>query len=153
VVEGDRLYGAGIMNMKGGDTSMISASEAIRTAGVTLPGDILIALVVGELQGGVGTVHMLERGVRADAAIVPEPFGADAVVTTHAGVTEMAISTIGYSKHITDRSGAVDAIEMMMKAIPAIKATRFRPNESAALPDLPLINIGAITAGAAGTTI
>jgi acetylornithine deacetylase len=147
VVEGDRLYGAGIMNMKGGDTSMISASEAIRTAGVTLPGDILIALVVGELQGGVGTVHMLERGVRADAAIVPEPFGADAVVTTHAGVTEMAISTIGYSKHITDRSGAVDAIEMMMKAIPAIKATRFRPNESAALPDLPLINIGAIIGG------
>jgi acetylornithine deacetylase len=147
VVEGDRLYGAGIMNMKGGDTSMISAAEAIRTAGVTLPGDILIALVVGELQGGVGTVHMLQSGVRADAAIVPEPFGADAVVTTHAGVTEMAISTIGFSRHITDRTGAIDAIEMMMKAIPAIKATRFRPNEFAALPGLPLINVGAIIGG------
>jgi acetylornithine deacetylase len=147
VVEGDRLYGAGIMNMKGGDTSMISAAEAIRTAGVTLPGDILIALVVGELQGGIGTVHMLQSGVRADAAIVPEPFGADAVVTTHAGVTEMAISTIGFSRHITDRAGVVDAIEMMMKAIPAIKATRFRPNESSALPGLPLINVGAIIGG------
>jgi acetylornithine deacetylase len=35
----------------------------------------------------------------------------------------------------------------MMKAIPAIKATRFRPNEAAALPDLPLLNVGAIVGG------
>jgi acetylornithine deacetylase len=146
-VEGDRLYGSGVMNMKGADATMISAAEAIRTAGVTLPGDIIIALVVGELQGGVGTVHMLERGVRADAAIVPEPFGANAVVTTHAGVTEMAISTIGYSRHISDRTGAVDAIEKMMKAIPAIKATRFRPNTDSRLPALPLLNVGGIIGG------
>jgi acetylornithine deacetylase len=146
-VEGDRLYGSGVMNMKGADATMISAAEAIRTAGVTLPGDIIIALVVGELQGGVGTVHMLERSIRADAAIVPEPFGANAVVTTHAGVTEMAISTIGYSRHITDRTGAVDAIEKMMKAIPAIKATRFRPNTDSRLPALPLLNVGGIIGG------
>jgi acetylornithine deacetylase len=147
VVEDDRLYGAGVMNMKGADATMISAAEAIRTAGVSLPGDIVLALVVGELQGGVGTVHMLERGIRADAAIVPEPFGADAVVTTHAGVTEMAISTIGFSRHISDRRGAVDAIEKMMKAIPVIKATRFRPNTDSRLPALPLINVGGIIGG------
>jgi acetylornithine deacetylase len=147
VVEGDRLYGAGVMNMKGGDAAMITAAEAIRISGIDLPGDIVIALVVGELQGGVGTVYMLERGLRTDAAIVPEPFGADAVVTTHAGVTEMAISTIGYSRHITDRTGAVDAIEQMMKAIPAIKATRFRPNTDSRLPALPLLNVGGIIGG------
>jgi acetylornithine deacetylase len=146
-VEGDRLYGAGVMNMKGGDASMISAAEAIRKAVVKLPGDILIALVVGELQGGVGTVYMLQQGIRTDAAIVPEPFGADAVVTTHSGVTEMAISTVGYSRHITDRTGAVDAIEQMMKAIPAIKATKFRPNTHSGLPALPLINVGVIIGG------
>ncbi|MCC2654571.1 MAG: hypothetical protein K0Q60_4737, partial [Microvirga sp.] len=147
VVEGDRLFGAGVMNMKGGDAAMITAAEAIRTTGDKLPGDIVIALVVGELQGGVGTVHLMESGLRTDAAIVPEPFGADNVVTTHAGVTEMAISTIGYSRHITDRTGAVDAIEQMMKAIPAIKATRFRPNTESRLPALPLLNVGAIIGG------
>jgi len=146
-VEGDRLYGAGVMNMKGGDAAMITAAEAIRTTGAKIPGDIVIALVVGELQGGVGTVHLMESGLRTDAAIVPEPFGADNVVTTHAGVIEMAISTIGYSRHITDRTGAVDAIEQMMKAIPAIKATRFRPNTESRLPALPLLNVGAIIGG------
>jgi acetylornithine deacetylase len=147
VVEGDRLFGAGVMNMKGGDAAMITAAEAIRTTGDKLPGDIVIALVVGELQGGVGTVHLMESGLRTDAAIVPEPFGADNVVTTHAGVIEMAISTIGYSRHITDRTGAIDAIEQMMKAIPAIKATRFRPNTESRLPALPLLNVGAIIGG------
>lgn len=147
VVEGDRLYGAGVMNMKGGDAAMITAAEAIRTSGEPMRGDLVIALVVGELQGGIGTVYLMEQGLRTDAAIVPEPFGADAVITTHAGVTEMAVSTIGYSRHITDRTGVVDAIEQMMKAIPAIKATRFRPNTEPRLPALPLLNVGAIIGG------
>lgn len=146
-VEGDRLYGSGVMNMKGADAAMITAAEAVRLSGERLPGDIIVALVVGELQGGIGTVHMLKSGVRADAAIVPEPFGANAVVTTHAGVTEMAITVLGYSRHISDRTGAVDAIEQMMKAIPAIKQTKFRAITDARLPALPLVNVGGIIGG------
>lgn len=148
VVEGDRLYGAGVMNMKGGDAAMVAAAEAVRTSDVAVPGDIVIALVIGELQGGVGTVHLMESGLRTDAAIVPEPFGADAIVTTHAGVTELAISTLGYSRHISDRTGAVNAIAKMLAAIPAIEATEFRPNDAAGvLPALPLVNVGGVICG------
>lgn len=146
-VEGDRLYGAGIMNMKGGDAAMVAAAEAIRISGASVPGDVVVALVVGELQGGVGTVHLMESGLRTDAAIVPEPFGADAIVTTHAGVTEMAISTLGYSRHISDRTGAVNAISQMLKAIPAIEGTRFRPNTATELRGLPLVNVGGVICG------
>ena len=93
--EGDRLYGGGAFNMKGGVASMISAAEAVRKSGVELKGDIVVACVVGELQGGVGTVHALESGVTADMAIVAEPFGSKTIMTTHAGVIGMAINVLG----------------------------------------------------------
>ena len=50
-VEDDRIYGAGIRNMKAGIASMITAAEALRTSGVERRGDIVVACVVGELQG------------------------------------------------------------------------------------------------------
>ena len=146
-LEGDRLYGAGTYNMKGGDAAMIMAAEAIRRSGVRLRGDLVVACVVGELQGGVGTVHLMERGVRTDMAVVTEPVGADNVITTHAGVTEMAISTIGYSRHISRMEEAVDAIAMMVRAVPALKAVRFRHTPRPDLPGLPRLNVGCIIGG------
>src|SRR3990172_6744041 len=74
-VEGDLLYGAGIANMKGGLAAMIVATLALKRARTPLRGDVVLACVVGELQGGAGTVHLLKSGVRADAAIVTEPIG------------------------------------------------------------------------------
>ncbi|MDQ3830352.1 MAG: M20/M25/M40 family metallo-hydrolase [Candidatus Tectomicrobia bacterium] len=51
-VEGDRLYGHGIQNMKGGLTSIIMAAEAVRRSGIRLKGDLVVACVAGETQGG-----------------------------------------------------------------------------------------------------
>ncbi|MFQ5873007.1 MAG: M20 family metallopeptidase [Dehalococcoidia bacterium] len=145
--EGDRLYGAGAFNMKGGITSMVAAAEAIRKSRVELKGDLVVACVVGELQGGVGTVHALERGVRTDMAIVAEPFGSETLMTTHAGVVGMAINTIGYSQHISRREDAVDAIEKMFPVIEAVRNVKFTYTPRDDLPGLPRIICGAIIAG------
>ncbi len=145
--EGDRLYGGGAFNMKGGVASMISAAEAIRKSGVELKGDIVVACVVGELQGGVGTVHALESGVTADMAIVAEPFGSRTIMTTHAGVIGMAINTLGYSTHITVREKGIDAIAKMMKVINAVDKVELRHTPHSELPGLPRINCGAIIGG------
>ena len=53
-VEGNRLYGAGIRNMKSGVASMIHAADAIIKSGVKLKGDVVVACVLAELQGGLG---------------------------------------------------------------------------------------------------
>ena len=53
-VENDRFHGAGIYNMKGGDAAMVMAVVAARRAGVRLRGDVWLAGVVEELQGGRG---------------------------------------------------------------------------------------------------
>jgi len=42
----------------------------------------------------------MERGLRTDAAVVAEPFGADHLVTVHSGSVPMAIHTYGVTGHI-----------------------------------------------------
>ncbi|MCZ6866103.1 MAG: M20/M25/M40 family metallo-hydrolase [Chloroflexi bacterium] len=146
-VDGDRLYGAGIRNMKGGVAAMIEAAEAIRRSGVRLKGDLVLACVAGELQGGVGTSYLCEHGPLTDMAVVPEPFGADNVVTVHAGSAEMAIHTIGRARHMNRAEESIDAIEKMCKAIPVIKGIRFRHSPRPDLPGLPRVNVGTIIGG------
>ncbi len=146
-VSGNRLYGAGIRNMKGGVAAMIEAAEAVRLSGVELKGDLILACVAGELQGGVGTSHLCENGPLADMAVVPEPFGADNIVTVHAGSAEMAIHTIGRARHMNLAEQSIDAIEKMCKVIPALKGIKFRHTPRPDLPGLPRINVGTIIGG------
>src|ERR687892_1877553 len=83
-VEGDRLYGHGIQNMKGGLTSIIMAAEAVRRSGIPLRGDLVVACVAGGEQGGEGAHALMQSGLRTDMAVVAEAFGADNLVTVHA---------------------------------------------------------------------
>ncbi len=146
-VEGNRIFGGGIRNMKAGVASMITAAEAVRLSGTKLNGDLVLACVVGELQGGVGTSHLVKNGPLADMAVVPEPFGSENVVTVHAGVLEMAVHVLGNSRHISRKEEAVDAIAKMCKAVPAIGNVEFTYEPRADLPGLPRINVGAIIGG------
>ena len=146
-IEGDFIFGAGIRNMKSGVSSLITAAEAVRKSGVELKGDLVLACVVGELQGGVGTTYLCRNGPLTDMAVVPEPFGANNILTVHAGVLEMAVHVLGNSRHISRKEAAVDAIAKMCKAVPAIDGVKFTYTPREDLPGLPRINVGAIIGG------
>ena len=146
-IEGDRFYGAGTFNMKGGVAAMIAAAEAVRKSKAPLKGDLLLACVAGETAGGEGTVHMLKQGVRADMAIVTEPFGTDSVATVHVGVLHLAIHTYGVSLHIGQAEGAVDAIEKMEKVTRALRGIKMTHTPRPDLPAMPKLNVGSIIGG------
>ncbi len=73
-VEGNRLYGLGSNDMKGGIAVILLVVEALKHEGVQLQGDLLVETVVDEEFGGVnGTLAGRLHGHNADAAIVCEP--------------------------------------------------------------------------------
>lgn len=146
-IEGDRFYGAGIGNMKGGLASMIVGTLAARRAGGPRRGDVVLACVVGELQGGIGTVHMLRSGVTADMAIVTEPHGAGHVFTKHAGVMQFAVHVIGQTAHISRKGEGVNAILKAGEAAVALEGLALTGPRDADLPALPLIQVGSIIGG------
>ena len=147
VVEGDRLYGHGVQNMKGGLASVIMAAEAVRQSGVRLKGDLVVACVVGETQGGEGTHFLMESGFRTDMAVVAEPFGVGNLVTVHSGIVHMAIHTYGVTGHIRQPVGTVNAVEKMTVVIDALRRVAFTYRPRVDMPDLPKLNVGSVIGG------
>jgi acetylornithine deacetylase len=148
VVENGEVIGVGVGNMKGADAAMIMAGAAIKRAGTRLRGDLVVACVIGELQGGIGTVHLLDNNKLPDVAIVPEPTNLQ-IRTMHAGVLELLVTVRGKSVWIgqlTQRKG-VNAIEKAMLAVRAIQSLKLTHEPHPALPGLPRIHVGSIMGG------
>ena len=72
--EGNRLYGRGSHDMKGGVGTNLFVVEALKQLGINLRGDLVFETIVDEEFGGVnGTLAGRLMGFNADAAIISEP--------------------------------------------------------------------------------
>ena len=105
----DFIYGIGVSNMKAGDAAYFCALRTLVENGIRLRGDVILTYVVGELQGGIGTIKMIDSGLRADYFINSEPTDL-AGLTLHAGAFNFAVELTGITRHVSKREEAVDAI-------------------------------------------
>jgi acetylornithine deacetylase/succinyl-diaminopimelate desuccinylase-like protein len=105
-IDGDRLYGRGAYDMKGG---LAAALVACRTAARSgLSGEVIVVAVADEEHSSIGVQEVLRR-VRADAAVVTEPTELT-VATAHKGFVWVQIDVVGRAAHGSRPHLGVDAI-------------------------------------------
>ena len=143
-VRDDRfIYGIGVSNMKAGDAAAFMAVKTLVDAGVRLGGDVVLEYVVGELQGGIGTVKAIEAGVRADCFVNMEPTDLNGM-TLHAGSFNVEIELAGITRHVSKREEAVDAIAAAARLIPRFNAMTFSGAASEEHATVNRANIGVV---------
>lgn len=103
-LEGDRIYGRGTCDMKGGLAASIVAVEAYLEEHPSFTGAIEISTTADEETGGYGGVaYLAEQGLmatpRIDHVIIPEPLNKDRVCLGHRGVWWAQIETLGRIAH------------------------------------------------------
>jgi acetylornithine deacetylase len=106
VLSDGRIYGRGSADMKGGIAAMCAA--AARAASAT-KAEIVIAAVIDEENESLGTRALVERGTRADAAIVTEPTQLT-IMPAHRGFVWLEVELRGRAAHGSRYDIGIDAI-------------------------------------------
>lgn len=157
-VEGDLLYGRGSCDMKGGLVTHLVALDALEELRIELRGDVSVAAMVGEEDGGLGALSTILRGYRADAALITEPTRL-ALVPAHCGSLVFRLTVTGRSAHAAVRDEGVSALEKFLLLFEELRALERERNASLShslydgVENKVPINVGVVRAGNWASTV
>jgi acetylornithine deacetylase len=120
-IVGDRLYGRGAMDMKGGLVAALLAMDALRDAGSALRGSVIFESVIEEECTGNGMLAQRRRTGPVDGAIILEPTGSTTWLATP-GVAWFDVEVSGQAAYVGQGATSVNAIDMAIDLI-----QRFKP--------------------------
>jgi acetylornithine deacetylase len=130
---GDRIYGRGSVDMKGGVVAQLVARQALAELGVAVKGDVYLATTVGEEDGGLGALSLVLRGYRPDGVVIPEPTGRTLVVA-QGGSLVFRITVPGKAAHGANRNAGESAVEHFYPIFHALLAWEKERNETLSHP-------------------
>ena len=134
IVDG-AMYGRGTSDMKGGLMAALMAISYLREAGISLKGDVIFQSVVNEEHAGNGTLDLVRRGWKADAAIVLEPTE-NSIAVSHPGGLYWQVTVPGVPRSPGARwkhgvQDGVSAIEKLPAIIEGLLAVEREYNRTA----------------------
>ena len=119
-VEGNKLYGRGAADMKGGLIANLFALKALRKMGLQPEGTVMLQSVVEEEDGGGGgALACFMEGYTADGMIVTEP--ALWVNVALAGILRCMVKVKGKSAHPAQSQLGVNAIGKVLPIYQALE--------------------------------
>ena len=139
-VDGDEIFGDGVVNDKGPMAAFLVAAKAIRDAGYPLKGDLIVSAVAGEIsrepidewQGpgylskDLGARFMVTHGAVADFALVAEGTGFGIVGIepgkAHFKITIHTDTPRYYTPYLPRPTGLSDAPNAIVRAAAVIEA-------------------------------
>ena len=142
-VRDGRLFGRGSTDTKSALAAQVHGAallhRAAAAAGVALPRDIVVAAVVQEEVGGLGTAGLLESGRPLHAAIVGEP-SLNGLAYGHRGRVEIEVAFRGKAAHASRPEWGVNPHPSLARLILALDSIAHdedpRFGRSSAVPTL-----------------
>ncbi|MBS9718749.1 ArgE/DapE family deacylase [Pseudohalocynthiibacter aestuariivivens] len=122
------MYGRGTGDMKAGLASNLFALDALREIGYVPAANVHFQSVVEEECTGNGALACLQRGYKADAALIPEPFD-EQLVSAQLGVLWFQVHLKGIPVHVAYAGSGSNAIEAAIPLIDALHKMEARWNE------------------------
>lgn len=147
-IEGDRLYGVGAMDMKGGIVIAFWAIRALRELGLFPDQPITYLLNSDEETGSPHSgINIEEEALRHRMVFVTEPPQDGAYKTERKGVSRYIVKAIGRSAHAgADHEKGINAIEELAHQIIKIQAmTNYEIGTTA--------NVGTVAGGTRGNVV
>jgi acetylornithine deacetylase len=115
-VENGWLYGRGAGDMKAGLIAAMTAFDALDRLGYRPAAEVYLQSVIEEECTGNGALACLQRGYRAEAALIPEPMG-DCYETAQLGVMWFQVKVRGRPTHVGHAGQGSNAIEACFPVI------------------------------------
>ena len=107
--DGDEHAGRGTCDMKAGVIAAMGAVAALGRAGVELEQPLAVHTVVGEEDGGIGSLATLRRGHRGSVCVIAEPTNGT-VLAANAGSLTFHLEVRGRATHGATRTRGVSAL-------------------------------------------
>jgi acetylornithine deacetylase/succinyl-diaminopimelate desuccinylase-like protein len=133
-IEGDRLYGHGVMDMKAGLGSLIGGIKTLVGNGLDFKGKITFAAVADHMGQQTGSIDLFRRH-QFDHCVLAELTDMQ-VYIAHRGRYYFDISTVGRSAHTCHKDLAINAIEKMLPVVDELAKLKYFPAISQEMKEL-----------------